>query len=141
MRLAQIMTQDVLGTTPQHPVGDAIEEMRRRNVHHLVVIEDGKVVGILSMRDCQNAAQGQRVGDVMRTEIVTASTETTVREAANLLRGNMIGCLPVFEADQLVGIVTITDLLELLGRGAERPVAESTRWTLGSRPSRAAKRP
>jgi acetoin utilization protein AcuB len=129
MRLAQIMTQDVLGTTPQHLVADAMEEMRRRNVHHLVVIDDGNVVGILSMRDGTGVAAGSRVGDVMRTELVTASTETTVREAANLLRGNMIGCLPVFEDDQLVGIVTITDLLELLGRGAERPAAPPPRST------------
>ena len=64
----------------------------------------------------------------------------TVREAANLLRGRSIGCLPVFDGDQLAGIVTTSDLLELIGRGVERPVAESTRWTLGRRPSRAAKR-
>ena len=49
------------------------------------------------------------------------------------MRGNGIGCLAVVAEDKPVGIVTITDLLELVGRGAERPIERSTRPTLSKR--------
>jgi acetoin utilization protein AcuB len=50
-----------------------------------------------------------------------------------LLRGRTIGCLPVTEDGKLVGIVTTTDLLEAVGRGAERPVSKGKRRILKSR--------
>jgi CBS domain-containing protein len=56
-----------------------------------------------------------------------------VREAANLMRGRSIGCLPVLDGRKLVGIVTVTDLLELLGRGAERPMARGRRAVMAGR--------
>jgi CBS domain-containing protein len=61
------------------------------------------------------------------------SPTTTVRKAANLMRGRSIGCLVVTKRDRIVGIVTVADLLELVGRGADRPVASTTRWTLKHR--------
>jgi len=60
-------------------------------------------------------------------------------QAANLLRGFVIGSLVVQEGDKPVGIVTTTDLLDLIGRGAERPVPKSTRWTLRARGPRHAR--
>jgi acetoin utilization protein AcuB len=57
----------------------------------------------------------------------------TVRQAANLLRGRTIGCLPVVEDGAILGIVTTIDLLELIGRGAERPVPKTRRWVLKDR--------
>jgi CBS domain-containing protein len=74
-----------------------------------------------------------RVEDVMFRHVVTGTPDLTIREAANLLRGRTIGALPIFQSGRLVGLVTISDLLEVLGRGAERPVASSTRWTLRDR--------
>ena len=69
----------------------------------------------------------------MTDNLATAAPDTTIRHAANLLRGRSIGCLPVLDEGEAVGIVTITDLLDLIGRGAERPVERSTRWTLRAR--------
>jgi CBS domain-containing protein len=106
--------------------------MLERDLHHLVVLDDGRVVGVLSSDDLAGTPAGA-VRDVMTTRIVKASPTTTVREAANLLRGRGVGCLPVLDGDTLVGIVTVADLLELIGRGVERPVAESKRWTLRRR--------
>ncbi|CAN5899249.1 hypothetical protein BH11MYX2_BH11MYX2_11170 [soil metagenome] len=69
----------------------------------------------------------------MTAHVVVAAPETTIKQAANLLRGRVIGCLPVVDGKTLVGIVTTTDLLELIGRGAERPVLETNRWTMKGR--------
>jgi acetoin utilization protein AcuB len=102
------------------------------------VVEDHRVVGVVSDRDLGSArAIGDRTAhDVMSDVVVSATSETTVRRAANLLRGRSIGCLPVYDGDKLVGIVTTTDLLDLSGRGTERPVGKSRRWTLGRRQPR-----
>jgi hypothetical protein len=57
----------------------------------------------------------------MAIDVVSATPDTTVRQAANLVRGRTIGCLLVIEHDSVVGLVTTTDLLDQLGRGAVRP--------------------
>ncbi|HET7451198.1 MAG TPA: CBS domain-containing protein, partial [Thermoanaerobaculia bacterium] len=49
------------------------------------------------------------------------------------LRGRSIGSLPVLESEKLVGIVTTTDLLTLIGKGAERPIAKPPRWVMKGR--------
>jgi CBS-domain-containing membrane protein len=64
-----------------------------------------------------------------------------MKEAANLLRGRSIGCLPILEKRRLVGIVTTTDLLELVGEVTRRastdarwkPVRRMGRWPRVSR--------
>jgi acetoin utilization protein AcuB len=140
MRLHDIMSKRVVTVAPGRPVSEALEEMRQHDLHHLVVVDEGKVVGIMSARDRGDGQLGREVRDVMHAPVVTATTRTTVREAANLLRGRSIGCLPVLDGDRLAGIVTTSDLLELIGRGVEKPVAESKPWTVGRRPDRAAKR-
>jgi len=75
----------------------------------------------------------QTVEDHMSRRVVTASPEMALRKAANLMRGRSIGCLPVLAEGQLVGIVTTTDLLELIGRGTERPRTNSKRRRLEER--------
>jgi predicted transcriptional regulator len=68
------------------------------------------------------------VEDVMTSPAVICSPHTTLREAANLLRGRTIDCLPVVEKGRVAGIVTTTDLLELIGSDLERPEAKTRRW-------------
>lgn len=63
----------------------------------------------------------------MVREVATASPETTIRQAANMLRGRTIGCLPVVEDSKLVGIVTVTDLLDLVGE-VIRKASTDARW-------------
>jgi acetoin utilization protein AcuB len=100
---------------------------------------------VLSQRDLGVA--GQRdfrekhvVSDLMNTHVVTVGPEASVKQAANLMRGRTIGCLPVVEEgprNRLVGIVTVSDLLELLGRGIDRP-APGKRVNLRTRGPRVA---
>jgi acetoin utilization protein AcuB len=113
--------------------------MRLLRIRHIVVVDtDGKAVGIVSERDLggRHGADLRRnltIGELMTATVVTAGPDTHVREAANLLRGRSIGCLPIVKRKRPIGMVTVSDLLELLGRGAERPVPKSTRWTLKHR--------
>ena len=133
MRLREIMTETPTTITAETTVARARSAMKTAGVHHLVVMESTAIAGLVSDRDIRNLNGTLPVSAVMSAKIATASPDTTVREAANILRGRSIGSLPIVEKGRLVGIVTTSDLLTLLGRGAERPIAESTRWTLRKR--------
>ena len=133
MRLEEVMNIDVRTADPAEPAETAWNRMRLGRFHHLVVMEGKRVVGVLSDRDLGGARGAARrrastVGDLMTPNIATATPTTTLRQAAKLLRGRSIGCLPVLKGGKLVGIVTVTDILELLGRGALRPPTGGTRW-------------
>jgi acetoin utilization protein AcuB len=139
MRVFEIMSEKVETIGASDPAELAWDQMQRSLTHHLVVTEGSLVVGVLSDRDLggphgEAVRQDRLVGDLMTRKIVTSTPDTTVREAANLLRGHVIGCLPVLQGERLVGIVTRTDLLDLIGRGIERPVRAPRRSTM--RPKR-----
>jgi acetoin utilization protein AcuB len=111
---------------PQSSADDAWALMRRERVRHLVVVADSRVVGVLSDRDVggRNGATVRAyasVGDLMSGGVVTVAPDDTLRKVANLMRGRSIGCVPVLSGTRLVGIITTSDLLTVLGRGLDRP--------------------
>ena len=138
MRVQDVMTADVQTVSPATAAEDAWNVMRRHGIHHLVVTENRRVVGVLSDRDVgsrQGASlrQNRTVADLMTERVMTVRPTITVRQAANLMRGRSIGCLVVAEAGRAVGIVTVADLLDLVGRGADRAAVTTKRWTLKHR--------
>lgn len=135
MRLQDIMTKSVKTTAPDDSAEKAWETMRLYRLRHLPVVKDGALLGVVSERDLggkrgESLRRTATVRDLMSDQPVLASPETTLREAANLLRGHAVGCVPVMKKGKLVGIVTVSDVLDVVGRGAERPVATTERRTL-----------
>jgi CBS domain-containing protein len=138
MRVQDVMTEGAKTTSPTTTAEDAWNMMRFNRIHHLVVTKGKQVVGVLSDRD----AGGRRgaairtnkvVADLMTGPAVTVEPTMTVRQAANLMRGRSIGCLVVVQSARAIGIVTVSDLLELVGRGLDRGVLTTKRWTLKHR--------
>jgi CBS domain-containing protein len=132
MRAAEVMSKQVQTVPPDLAAVEAWDLMRRKGTHHLVVMADSRVLGVLSDRDAggRNGAAiraRSRVADLMTTSVVTVEPETTIRKIANLMRGRTIGCVPVVDGSRLVGIVTVSDLLEVLGRGVARPARPQRR--------------
>lgn len=129
MRLEEFMTTDVQTIGPSETVEKASQKMKHNRIRHLVVMEFGEVLGVLSERDVNRWNESERRGllvkDVMASPVVTAAPKTTIKEAANKMRGSTIGCLPVLEDDNVVGIVTVTDILDLLGQGLVRVRSEA----------------
>ena len=129
MRVQDVMTRRVETIDDQASAELAFDSMKVKGLRHLVVKKGSELVGVLSQRDLGVAEQGDFrekhvVSDLMNTHVVTVGPEASVKQAANLMRGRSIGCLPVVEEGErkrLVGIVTVSDLLELLGRGIDRP--------------------
>jgi acetoin utilization protein AcuB len=124
--LEDIMTKSVRAIGPEATLDDARALMRETGIHHLVVIKAGHIAGVISSRDCDRvheAAQSDdrwTVEELMTSRVIVASPDTTVGEAARLLRGYTIGCVPVVDGKELVGIVTTSDLLDLLGEKPRR---------------------
>jgi acetoin utilization protein AcuB len=136
MRLREIMRTRVQTISPRETAGVALERMRRGRIRHLVVQDGERIVGVVSDRDIAalgSLRQVETVEDVMSGPALTCSPDMTLRQAANLLRGRTIGCLPLVEEGKTVGIVTTTDLLELIGAGIERPVPKTRRWIMKDR--------
>ena len=103
--------------------------MNLGRIRHFPVVEDDEVVGVVSQRDLYRASLGtvmqygekaQRaflesvaVKEVM-ADPISISPDATVRDAARLMLEHKIGCLPVLEDSRLVGIVTETDMLQVV---------------------------
>lgn len=122
MRLQDIMNKKVERVSPKTSADRAWDKMQMREIHHLVVMENGRVIGVVSQRDLggrrgASVRRGRTVADLMTPHAVTAKSDATVKRAANLMRGHIIGCLPVVDEGKLKGIITVADLLDLWGRG------------------------
>lgn len=121
MRVREIMTEPVETIPATTRIDEAAGLMRGLRIHHLVVKEGSKVVGLLSAGDLPRAGRdGRVVRDVMSPNVATIEDNETVRRAANVMRGRSIGSLVVMRGGRLAGIVTVSDLLDLLGKGAGR---------------------
>jgi CBS domain-containing protein len=134
MRVFEIMSEDVATVPPTTSVAEAAQLMRMRGIRHLVVLDDGVLVGILSSRDLPEPTGrgGPAVSRVMQRPVVTVGPKATVTRAANLMAGRTIGSLVVTDRGRVVGIVTTSDLLRLVGGGAARQPKRAARPVLRS---------
>lgn len=126
MRIQEIMSAKVYWVPPDLPAEDAWQIMSTRGVRHLIVKNGSIVVGILSDSDAGGPSgapvrAGAQVIDLMNRHFVSVTREETVRKAANLMSGHLTGCLPVIERGRLVGVVTVVDMLRVIGKGVDRP--------------------
>ncbi len=131
MNVDAIMSRDVETVAPDVTLMEIQEVLRKRGFRHLLVVEDGALVGVISDRDVlrvispflDTLSESARdvktlmrpASDVMRSDPVSASPDTSVEDAASTLLEHTISCLPVIGDDaQIQGIVTTKDLLRSL---------------------------
>lgn len=125
MKLREIMTAPVLTVRPDEPASDALARMRDERVRHAVVVSNRVLTGVVSERDLGGprggvVRRGRTVGDLMQPEPIVGSPDQSVSHAVGLVRENRIGCLPIVEGGELIGIVTRGDLLAALARRRKR---------------------
>jgi len=120
MRVTDVMSTRVRTVDARETVAQALATMKAAGVHHLVVLDGGRMTGLVSAdRLERGAAEGiLRVENVMCRRVRQAAPDTTLPEAAALLRGDSAGALPITIDGRIVGIVTASDLLEWIARGA-----------------------
>ena len=117
------MTRDVLAVAPEDTLGEAAQKMVERGVGSAVVLDFGRLIGILTERDLMRATAGRthsseaRVREWMTSEPVTVSEDTSAKEAAQTMLEHGFRHLPVIADGQAVGIVSIRDVAEWGMRG------------------------
>jgi acetoin utilization protein AcuB len=127
------MRKEVRTIQPSEPASTAKELFRRYDIHHLVVVDRKNVVGVVADRDLMDVDADTTVQRAMAHPPVTITSDETVRKAAALMTGHVIGSLPVVDDGKLVGIVTTYDLVALLAKGAAHPAPASERRVLARR--------
>jgi CBS domain-containing protein len=124
------MTADVVTVARNDELTIAEDIMAMKRVRHLPVVEDGRLVGILSQRDLFKAALSTAMGfgekarkeflktvsvkEVMTEEVFSIDPDSDVKAAARQMLDRRVGCLPVVEKGKLVGVITETDLLRVV---------------------------
>ncbi len=120
MIVQDILRPDAPVASPEETATAAWERMHALDADYLVVVQRGEVVGVLSRHDLGGPSggthrrMGRTVADLMRADPVVASPTSSVRHVASLMRRHGVGCVPIVQQGRLLGIVTVTQLLELL---------------------------
>jgi len=111
----------VYSVTPDMIVYDALEFLEDKNLGALVVVENGKLVGIFTDRDYARkvilkgrASKETLVRDVMTERPVFVTPNSTIEECMQLMSDKWIRHLPVLENDQLVGVISIGDVVRFI---------------------------
>lgn len=127
-----IMTSPVTTLPRSCRLLDAALTLRRTGYRHVIIVEDERIVGVVSDRDVHRFApsllgnitpedynaifENTPVERVMTREPLTVAPTTSLNAAATIMHERKLGCLPVVEEGRLVGLVTISDMLGVLTR-------------------------
>jgi len=117
LQAKNIMIEDVHVTSPNDLVAAAKLKMMRCNVGGLPVVDDKKLVGIITHRDVLLAggeALGLKVGDLMSKDLYVANKETPIMEITKVMADKGYQRIPVAENGILVGLITQSSLIRAL---------------------------
>ena len=115
--LGDVMTRDLLTVAPEDTLGEAAGKMTDRGVGAALVMDFGRLVGILTERDLLRAVASHvhtsevRVREWMTEEPITASEATPIRRGASLMLKRGFRHLPIVEGERTIGIVSLRDVV------------------------------
>lgn len=125
------MSSPVISVEPDMPIMEALNLMRAKSIRRMPVVDKrGKLIGIVSDKDLLNASPSAatslsvweinylvgkiKVENVMTRSVLTVNSQTPIEEAARIMVDNKIGGLPVMDGDQIIGVITESDLFKIL---------------------------
>lgn len=128
MQVVERMKTKLVVASPTDSVAAAWRLLRQHQIRHLPIVEEGKLVGIVTDRDIRlvfpsaltsgrreqdphDALEKVAVREIMTGQVVTVAPEASIANVARLLLERRIGGLPVVQGSRLVGIITKTDIL------------------------------
>lgn len=118
MRVADLMTRQLRCLRETDSLATAVAAMQELFIRHVPVVDaEGHLAGLVTQRDLlileHRKDSSTPLRDIMHSDVITVSSDTPLRAAAETMIYNKFGCLPVVDAGKLVGIITETDFLKL----------------------------
>jgi acetoin utilization protein AcuB len=123
----EIMMVSPVTLKPEDTLDLANDVISLGRIRHIPIVDDGRLVGMLTERDLIGAAASQIFGlkqknksallksvlikEVMKKRVISAAPDAPIREIAHLMAEKKIGCVPIVSGGALVGLVTTTDIL------------------------------
>jgi acetoin utilization protein AcuB len=130
MLVRKKMKKDLITITKDERMTTAKKILKEKNIRHLPVVDGKRLIGLVSNMDIRKAEASPAtsleirelhylldkltVGEIMTRNVITISPDISVEEATTLLHDNKIGCLPVVEDGNLVGMLTENDVMDIL---------------------------
>jgi len=137
-QLLEIKGNQIFCVAPKDSVLQAVEIMATRHVGALLVMEQGALIGIISERDYarkvilkKRSSHDTPVGDIMTAPAITVTPEDTVHHCMQLMTEGRFRHLPVLRAGQVVGMLSIGDLVKAVIEEQSRHIQELERYIAG----------
>lgn len=129
MFVRDYMSTKLITCTPDTLVVDAQKLMQENNIHRVLVTDGDRLAGIVTRNKLRDVAASpatslsiwelnyllakMKVKEVMEKNVITCTPDTTMEDAAILAKAHGIGALPVTENGKIVGIITVTDVMNI----------------------------
>jgi len=131
---------NVYTTTPDATVYDALKQMAEKNVGALLVLEEEKLVGLISERDYSRKtilkgrfSKDTAVKEIMTADAITVDPETDLEKCMELFTDKHVRHLPVIENERIVGIISIGDAVRGVIDHKEFIIKEQEKYITGKR--------
>lgn len=126
LRAGELMVQPVIFVEEDWAIGRVWALMQQAQVHHFPVLQQGRLIGLLTLHDillCSiinsegqiELTRAETVADIMQSQVVTTHPSMDIRRVADVMAQWRLGCMPIMSQQQeLVGMITLSDIVKAL---------------------------